>query len=105
VRSGVKVERLSRRGDRWVLEADGPAVGGDNVVIASGAYQDPHVPEFAKGLDPGIVQLHSSRCRNPSQLQPGPVLVVGAGNSGADIAVDVADDHGSWRAPVGDVPV
>ena len=98
VRSGVEVQRLSRRGDRWLIEADGLRLEADNVVIASGAYQDPHVPEFAEGLDPGIVQLHSSRYRNPSQLQPGPVLVVGAGNSGADIALDVAGGHKTWMA-------
>ena len=106
VRSGVKVERLTRRGDRWLVEADGLCIEADNVVIASGAYQDPHVPEFAEGLAPGIVQLHSSSYRNPSQLQPGPVLVVGAGNSGADIALDVAGGHRTWMAgrDVGHLP-
>jgi putative flavoprotein involved in K+ transport len=106
VRSGVKVERLSRRGDHWLVEGDGLCLEADNVVIASGAYQDPHVPEFAHGLDPGIVQIHSSRYRNPSQLQPGPVLVVGAGNSGADIALDVAGGHRTWMAgrDVGHLP-
>jgi putative flavoprotein involved in K+ transport len=106
VRSGVKVERLSPRGGRWVVEAAGRRLEADNVVIATGAYQSPRVPEFAEGLDPRIVQLHSSRYLNPSQLQPGPVLVVGAGNSGADIALDVAGGHRTWMAgrDVGHLP-
>ena len=45
--------------------------------------------EFAADLDDSIVQLHSSAYRNPDQLQPGPALVVGAGNSGAEIALDI----------------
>ena len=49
----------------------------------------PGFPAFAAELDPGIVQLHSSEYRNPSQLQDGGVLVVGAGNSGAEIALEV----------------
>ena len=48
------------------------------------------MPAFARELDRGIVQLHSSEYRNPAQLRPGGVLLVGAGNSGAEIALDVA---------------
>ena len=58
----------------------------DNVVVASGAYQQPRIPAFAAELDPGILQLHPNEYRNPSQLPGGGVLVVGAGNSGAEIA-------------------
>ncbi len=53
----------------------------------------PRVPEFARDLDPGIVQLHSRDYSNPGQLRTGDVLLVGAGNSGADIAFDVARSH------------
>ena len=62
----------------------------ENVVVAMANYQRPRVPPFARELDPGIVQLHSSDYRNPAQLRDGGVLVVGAGNSGAEIALDVA---------------
>ena len=60
------------------------------------SYQIPRVPAFAAELDPGIVQLHSGEYRNPSQLQDGGVLVVGAGNSGAEIALDVVGGHPTW---------
>jgi putative flavoprotein involved in K+ transport len=69
-------------------------------------YQKPRVPAIAKDLDPDIVQVHSRDYRNPGQLKPGGVLVVGAGNSGADIAVEVAKTHETWLAgrDVGHVP-
>jgi putative flavoprotein involved in K+ transport len=58
--------------------------------VATGPYQHPKIPGFAEGLDPEIVQLHSTDYRNPSQLPEADVLVVGAGNSGAEISVDLA---------------
>jgi putative flavoprotein involved in K+ transport len=60
------------------------------VVLATGAYQRPLVPPLGGRLDPGIVALHSSAYRSPAQLPQGPVLVVGAGNSGAEIALELA---------------
>ena len=65
-------------------------------MVAAGAYQRPRIPAFAPELDPGIVQLHSSQYRDPSQLQGGGVLVVGAANSGAEIALEVSRDHRTW---------
>lgn len=79
----------------------------DNVVIAIGSDAVPTVPEVAGQLDPGIRQMHSSRYRNPDQLLPGPVLVVGAGTSGADLALEaVRSGHETWlsgRHP-GEIP-
>ncbi len=66
----------------------------DNVVVATGSFgRTPAVPEFAGELDPAIRQLHSSEYRRPAQLQPGPVLVVGASHSGQDIAYELAATH------------
>lgn len=96
VRTGVRVDGLSREGDRYVVAAGDHRFEADHVVVASGAYQRPRVPAFASGLDPGIVQLHSSQYRNPSQLREGGVLVVGAANSGAEIALDVSRTHRTW---------
>jgi putative flavoprotein involved in K+ transport len=70
----------------------------DNAVVAMSTFQVPQVPPFATDLDPDIVQLHSAGYRNPSQLQEGGVLVVGAGNSGAEIALEVAGRHPTWLA-------
>lgn len=96
VRLGVRVDGLSRRGDRFLVTAGEQRFEADNVVVAMSNYQTPVVPEFGRELSPGIVQLHSKDYRNPSQLQPGGVLLVGAGNSGADIAIEVAKHHPTW---------
>jgi putative flavoprotein involved in K+ transport len=90
VRPGVRVEALTREEDRYLLTSGDDRLEADHVVVATGAYQNPKVPTFASELDPEIVQLHSSEYRNPDQLQEGGVLVVGAGNSGAEIAVEQA---------------
>jgi putative flavoprotein involved in K+ transport len=96
VRTGVHVDGLSREGDRYVVAAADRRFEADRVVVASGAYQRPRVPAFAAELDLGLVQLHSSEYRDPSQLQEGGVLVVGAANSGAEIALEVSRDHRTW---------
>ncbi len=98
VRTGVRVERLSRQGDQFVLDAGDLRFEADHVVVAMANFQRPQVPSFARDLDPGIVQFHSSAYRNPSQLRDGGVLIVGAGNSGAEIAVEVARSHPTWMS-------
>ena len=65
----------------------------DQVVVAPGAYQRPRIPAFAADLDPSIIQLDAGRYRNRSQLADGGVLVVGAGNTGAEIALEAAGDR------------
>ncbi len=96
VRTGVSVDRLSKEGNRYVLTSRAHRFEADNVVVASGAYHSPRIPAFASELDPGIVQLHSSEYRGPSQLREGGALVVGAGNSGAEIAFEVSRTHKTW---------
>lgn len=96
VRTGVHVDRLSKAGDRFEVACDGYTLTADNVIVATGAYHNPKIPPFAPDLDESIVQLHSQEYCNRSQLQEGPVLVVGAGNSGAEIAIDLASHHHTW---------
>ena len=96
VRTGVRVDGLTRQGDRYLVTAGERRFEAANVVVASGAYHHPLVPGFAPELDPGILQLHSSGYRRPAQLQEGGVLVVGAANSGAEIAVELAGAHRTW---------
>lgn len=93
VRSGVLVKRISRSGDGFVVETTSGTLESDNVIVAMADYQKPKVPAFAGELDSSILQMHSTEYRNPLQLAEGPVLVVGLGNSGADIAYDVAASH------------
>ena len=98
VRSGVRATRLYRTENRFRLETSHGELQCGRVVIATGGYQTPIVPEFASELRPEILQLHSSAYRNPSQLD-GSVLVVGAGNSGAEIALEsVKSGHSTWLA-------
>jgi len=99
VRSDVRVERLSRMGDRFVIVAGPHRFEADHVVVAMSSYQVPRVPPFASDLAPNIRQIHSLDYRRPSQLQPGSVLVAGAGNSGAELALEAArHGHHSWLA-------
>jgi putative flavoprotein involved in K+ transport len=98
VRAGVTVNRLSRNGSRFVVDAGDRRFEAANVVVAMASHQVPRVPAFAHELDPAIIQLHSGEYRNPSQLQEGPVLVVGVGNSGAEIAIEVVNEHPIWLA-------
>jgi len=96
VRTGVRVHQLSKQGESFIIHASDHRYVADNVVVAMANYQVPKRPEFAPELDPRIVQIHSHDYRNPSQLQQGGVLVVGVGNSGADIAIEVARTHPTW---------
>jgi putative flavoprotein involved in K+ transport len=96
VRTGVRVDGLSRQGDRFVVTAGDLRFEAEHVVVAMGNFQQPRIPSFAGELDSGIVQLHSSAYRNPPQLREGGVLIVGAGNSGAEIAMEVAHSHPTW---------
>jgi putative flavoprotein involved in K+ transport len=93
VRGGTVVERVSRNGSGYVVDCGERRLEAENVVVATGTFGRPFTPGFAADLAPEIVQLHSSEYKNPGQLRDGPVLVVGAAHSGADVAIDVADGH------------
>ena len=96
VRNGIRVDRVRKEGDAFVVTAGPTSWTADNVVVATGGYHTPRIPPFADELDDGIVQLHSSDYRRPDQLAPGPTLVVGAGNSGAEIAMEASREHPTW---------
>src|SRR5215218_9883052 len=109
VRSGVTVRSVDQQADgAWLVTTSAGAILADDVVVAAGAETLPQVPDFAAELDPGIRQLHSSGYCNPGQLLPGPVLVVGAGQTGADIALEVTRaGHETWLSGrvVTEVPI
>jgi putative flavoprotein involved in K+ transport len=98
VRHGVRVERLSRDDGRFRLETTAGAMTSDAVVVAMSSHQLPAVPAMAADLDPSILSLHSAEYRNPEQLRAGDALVVGVGNSGAEISAEVAATHHTWLA-------
>jgi putative flavoprotein involved in K+ transport len=93
VRLRTTVESLTQEEGRFVARANGSRIEAETVVVASGVFEKRHVPAFATELDPAITQLHSSAYRNLSQLQEGPLLVVGASHSGSDIAHEAAAKH------------
>jgi putative flavoprotein involved in K+ transport len=98
VRSGIEVEALEpdREAAGFAVRArsvDGrhESMRAYNVVVASGMLQKPKVPAFATALPANIYQLHTSDYRNPGQLPPGSVVVVGSGQSGCQIAEELAE--------------
>ena len=107
VRNGVKVDGLSREGNSYCIKAGDKHFQAEHVVIAMSNFQNPKIPKFAKEINSDIVQLHSFDYRNQSQLQEGGVLVIGAGNSGAEIALESAkNNHPVWLSgrDVGHIP-
>jgi putative flavoprotein involved in K+ transport len=96
VRTGVKVTRVAKSAHGYVVTAGARQIEAQHVVVAMASYQEPRVPSFASQLSPQIVQLHSREYRAPRQLQKGDVLIVGAGNSGAEIAMDLRRTHRVW---------
>ncbi len=93
VLTGVEVDGLARIGDSFVVRAGGREFEAAQVVVAMASYQRGRVPAFARELDPSVVQLHAADYKNPGQLREGGVLIVGAGNSGAEIAIELAAKH------------
>jgi putative flavoprotein involved in K+ transport len=93
VRGRTHVERVSKNGAGYIVDCGDHRVEAENVVVATGTFGRPFTPAVGADLDPGILQLHSSEYKNPSQLRSGAVLVVGAAHSGADVAMDVAGER------------
>jgi len=95
VRLRTRVDPLEDRGEGgFIAHLGAETITCENVVVATGGNGCvPRVPEFAGQLDPGIEQLHSSQYQRPDQLPAGPTLVVGAANSGCEIAHELAADR------------
>jgi putative flavoprotein involved in K+ transport len=87
------VTGLTHEDGRFTARTPQGAVHARQVVVATGAFQTPVLPKVARRFDPTIAQLHSVQYRNPDQIPPGRVLVVGAGNSGLQIARELAATH------------
>ncbi|WP_068618593.1 flavin-containing monooxygenase [Paenibacillus tuaregi] len=90
VRTGIKVMKIVKENEGFTVHADSGDFYSRNVVAATGPFQQPYTPAFSSCLDSDVVQIHSSGYKNETQLKPGKVLIVGAGNSGAQIAVELA---------------
>jgi putative flavoprotein involved in K+ transport len=90
VRLNTKVTSLTRAGGVYVATAGEETVEARQVVIATGPFDVPFMPPIAAQLHPDVHQLHSAHYRRPDALPPGPVLVVGAANSGCQIALELS---------------
>lgn len=93
VRTGVAVRRLSQDGSGFCADTPAGPVRAAQVVLATGPFRRPHVPALGRDLGPAVVQRHSSQYRSPDDLPPGEVLVVGGGNSAAQLALELARTH------------
>jgi putative flavoprotein involved in K+ transport len=86
----TNVRRLAAGDGRYFLEADGREITADSVVAATGPFQTPYVPDLATKLEPSVVQMASAGYRRPDDLPEGTILVVGGGNTGFQIAVELS---------------
>src|ERR1700693_1619550 len=86
---GVEVFSVEEVGDRYAVRTSEKNYEAENVVIATGLYQSPKIPTFSAEIPPSVLQLHSMKYKNPSTLPEGAVLVVGTGQSGAQIAQEL----------------
>jgi putative flavoprotein involved in K+ transport len=86
-----RVRSITKANDHYRVELDDRRYEAEQVVIATGPFQVPLVPPIAERLDPGVVQLHSSAYRTPAQIANDPVLIVGGGNTGFQIAEELSE--------------
>ena len=93
LRLGAGVRALRRSGDVFEATVGADVIRARSVVVAGGHFQAPSMPDFAARLDPTVLQLHSRDYRRARDLPEGPVVVVGAANSGGEIAVEVARER------------
>ena len=93
VQLGSEVRSVRTENGGFRLELDNEIIEADQVVVATGPFQVPRLPALADDLDPAVFQTHSVGYRNPGQLPDGPVLVVGGGNTGFQLAEELAADR------------
>ena len=105
IRHGERVLRASAGSDRrFRIETNARVYQADQIVVATGPFQTPVIPAFASHLAGDVAQIHSSDDRSPVQLPAGPVLVVGGGNSGVQIATELAASRETWLAVSTELP-
>jgi putative flavoprotein involved in K+ transport len=92
-RLDTHVTRLHKDEDHIRIETTGPAYEADRVVVAAASYQKARVAEFARDLGTDVVLMHSHEYRNPAQLADVSVLLIGAGYSGAEFALELSRTH------------
>jgi putative flavoprotein involved in K+ transport len=87
------VQSLSKVDGGFQLDCGGRTVVADQVVVATGPFQLPFTPDLAGQLPSEVVQMHSTGYRHPRDVPAGTVLAVGGGNTGFQIATELAGTH------------
>jgi putative flavoprotein involved in K+ transport len=87
------VRSVTAEGGSFVVELADRSLEADQVVVATGPFQEPNLPEFADRLAPEVFQTHNTGYRNPSDIPEGTVLIVGGGNTGYQIAAELSATH------------
>jgi putative flavoprotein involved in K+ transport len=90
VRPNARVTSLHQEDGGYMIAVGSEVIHSSQVVVATGPFQVAFVPPVSSGLDAEVKQVHSANYRNPDQLPEGRVLVVGGGNSGFQIAEELA---------------
>lgn len=93
IQLNTEVLSLTQKNGGFQAETNQGIFTARHVIIATGPFQKPHIPTISNDVDASLKQLHSSNYHNPNDLKKGTVLVVGGGNSGAQIAVELAGSH------------
>jgi putative flavoprotein involved in K+ transport len=93
IQMDTQVVDMQKHEETFMLQTTQGTYQARTVIVATGPFHQPRIPAFASALSPQVEQLHSASYHNPSQVPPGPVLVVGAGDSGAHIAAELAHAH------------
>ncbi|MFD1174521.1 flavin-containing monooxygenase [Oceanobacillus picturae] len=98
IQFNTEVVNVSKKNGNFFIKTKKDEYQAKNIVIATGPFQTPSIPQFARGLSNNIKQIHSSQYKNPAQLVDGNVLVIGGGNSGAQIAVELSKQRETYLA-------
>ena len=98
IRHNTRVDCLFKENEKFVLVSNGNRFEADNVVVAMATYQKPKIPDFAHELDSKTFQMHSATYKNPGQLRDGDVLLVGGGNTGSELAMELSKSRKVWMS-------
>ena len=87
------IQKITRVNDHFLLKSPQGDLKARNVVIATGPFHIPYTPAFSKKISSEVFQIHSNYYKNPDQLQSGPAMVVGAGDSGFQILDEISENN------------
>lgn len=94
----TEVVKMQHQQDLFTIETNQGIVQSKQVIVATGAFQSPRIPSFSRNITNDVFQIHSSQYKNPAQLKEGNALVVGGGNSGAQIAYELSKERETFLA-------